>query len=143
MRRIIKIGFPIVCLAIIAGTFVLLNKTAEKINRNKLVEEDESFNEVLNETEQLPDENIVNETANENVVTTTDPEEIKVLEAKNRAQAIELVKRLAPPMSNVYYTNEGTENGLYIVAIRDNDTKNPNIIYSVDIENEKLEIYVK
>lgn len=143
MRRIIKIGFPIVCLAIIAGTFVLLNKTAEKINRNKLVEEDESFNEVLNETEQLPDENVVNETANENAVTTTDPEEIKVLEAKNRAQAIELVKRLAPPMSNVYYTNEGTENGLYIVAIRDNDTKNPNIIYSVDIENEKLEIYVK
>ena len=35
MRRIIKIGFPIVCLAIIAGTFVLLNKTAEKINRRR------------------------------------------------------------------------------------------------------------
>lgn len=143
MRRIIKIGFPIVCLAIIAGTFVLLNKTAEKINRNKLVEEDESFNEVLNETEQLPDENVVNETANENVVITTDPEEIKTIEAGNRAKAIDIVKRLAPPMSNVYYTNEGTENGLYIVAIRDNDTKIPNIIYSVDIESEKLEIYVK
>lgn len=138
MKRIIKIGFPIICIAVIGGTFILLNKTTEKINRNKLVEtEEEETNEIVEEPAQT------NEIANNTTTVPVSSEEAKSKEISNKANAIEIVKRLAPPLTNVYYTSEGTENNLYIVAIRDNDTKIPKIIYSVDIENEKIEVYSK
>ena len=56
MRRIIKIGFPILCISIIIGTFILLSKTAEKINKNKLVENDD-------ENITFQDENTINDNA--------------------------------------------------------------------------------
>ena len=45
MRKLIKIGFPIVCIAIIGGTFVLLDRTTSKINRNKLSSDESSIYE--------------------------------------------------------------------------------------------------
>ena len=52
MRRIIKIGFPILCVAVIGGTFILLNKATERISRNNLKEEDAYTNTVENNIEE-------------------------------------------------------------------------------------------
>lgn len=137
MRKVIKIGFPILCVAVIGGTFILLNRTTDRINRIKLVEEDEesvSQNVVANEIEE-------EEVTTEKVVVSS--EEVKAQEIKNKAKAIEIVKKLAPPTSNIYYTNEGMADGKYLVAIRDNDTKDVKIYYATDIEKEEIEVYVK
>ena len=138
MKKIIKIGFPVFCIIVIGGTFVLLNRTTARINRNKLQEDeiDNSFEDnVINEIEYD-----VNDNKNNTVLSL---EESKKIEIENKAKAIEIVKKLAPPLENVYYTNEGKVENNYLVAIRDNDDKNPKIYYSVDIENEEIEIYVK
>ena len=136
MRRIIKIGFPILCIAVIGGTFILLNKTTSKINKNRLKENEADVSVAQNFTTESIDEEEI-----ENVILTA--EEIKVQEVKNKSKAIELVKELAPSMSNSYYTNESIEDGKYIVAIRENETKDAIIYYAVDIENDKIEIYAK
>ena len=131
MKKIIKIGFPIVCIAVIGGTFILLNRTTDRINRNKL-KDDTTQNSSVNETE-----------TDLNDVKITGVEEVKPQDVSGKNKAIEIVKKLAPPDSNAYYTNEGMVEDLYLVAIRDNETKKVKIYYTVDIENEKIEIYVK
>lgn len=137
MRKIIKIGFPIVCVAIIGGTFVLLNRTTNKINRNKLnSDEDSIYEENVIETKVSEGKEIL-----ENVVSSS--EDVKVKEIDNKARAIELVKKLSPPLTNVYYTNEGKVEDNYLVAVRENDTQIVKIYYIVDINNEKIEIYEK
>lgn len=137
MRKIIKIGFPIVCVAIIGGTFVLLNRTTNKINRNKLnSDEDSIYEENVIETKVSEGKEIL-----ENVVSSS--EDVKVKEIDNKARAIELVKKLSPPLTNVYYTNEGKVEDNYLVAVRENDTQIVKIYYIVDINNEKVEIYEK
>ena len=87
MRKIFKIGFPILCVAVIGGTFILLNKTTEKINRLKLKDEedeefyqeeniidDESFyqnetvNNIVNEITNNTVNNVINNTVNNSVV---------------------------------------------------------------------------
>ena len=135
MKKVIKIGFPIVCVSIIIGTFILLNKTAERVNKNKL-REDEVRNNIK---EEKKEENIIIK-KEEILIEQSKP---KTTEINNKSKAIEIVKKIAPPDSNVYYTNEGIDNGKYIVAIRDNNTKNAKIYYSVDLSLEKIEIYVK
>lgn len=137
MRKIIKIGFPIVCVAIIGGTFVLLNRTTNKINRNKLnSDEDSIYEENVIETKVSEGKEIL-----ENAVSSS--EDVKVKEIDNKARAIELVKKLSPPLTNVYYTNEGKVEDNYLVAVRENDTQIVKIYYIVDINNEKIEIYEK
>lgn len=136
MKKVIKIGFPILCVAVIGGTFFLLNKTTSKINRNRLSEDDEEIivaNNVIEENGNL-------EEVQENILS---PEEVKEQEVKNKAKAIEIVKKLAPPTENTYYTNEGMVGSEYLVAIRDNETKDAQIYYTVNIGSEKIEIYVK
>lgn len=135
MRKVIKIGFPILCVAVIGGTFILLNKTTDRINKNRL-KDDEVENEVV-ETTELDSEEIENESVE------ISSEEAKAQEVKNKSQAIELVKKLAPSVSNSYYTNEGMADDKYLVAIRDSISKDATIYYAVDIQNEKIEIYVK
>ncbi|MBR1540214.1 MAG: hypothetical protein IJ629_03455 [Clostridia bacterium] len=139
MKKVIKIGFPILCIAVIGGTFVLLNKTTEKINKNRLTEEDEDQSFVESKVPE-EDENLEEENTSNVVV---DPEEAKVQEVKNKAKAIEIIKEVAPPTSNSYYTNEGMVEDKYLVAVRDSTSKEPKIYYAVDIVNESYEIYVK
>jgi len=140
MRKIIRIGFPILCVAVIGGTFILLNKTAERINKNSLKEKDTYENIAEN-----PSTNnaVIYETKTEIENTVSNVEEAKTQEIKNKARAIEIVKQLAPPMTNCFYTNEGMIGEEYLVAIRDNDTKNVKIYYSVNIQKEKIQIYSK
>lgn len=132
MRKIIKIGFPILCVAIIIGTFILLNNTTKRINKNKI--KDKS-----NEIENVVDDIFVDEEIE--LINEISSEEAKILEVKNKEKAIELVKKIAPPVSDCYYTNEKKENENYLVAVRDNKTKEVKIYYSVDIQNEKIKIY--
>ena len=136
MKKLIKIGFPIVCIAIIGGTFVLLDRTTSKINRNKLSSDESSiYEENVIETEVSNGEEVL-----ENIVNS---EDVKIKEIDNKAKAIELVKRLSPPLTNVYYTNEGKVEDNYLVAVRDSETQIIKIYYVVDINNEKIEIYEK
>ena len=136
MRKLIKIGFPIVCIAIIGGTFVLLDRTTSKINRNKLSSDESNiYDENVIETEVSNGEEVL-----ENIVNS---EDVKIKEIDNKAKAIELVKRLSPPLTNVYYTNEGKVEDNYLVAVRDSETQIIKIYYVVDINNEKIEIYEK
>ena len=136
MKKLIKIGFPIVCIAIIGGTFVLLDRTTSKINRNKLSSDESNiYDENVIETEVSNGEEVL-----ENMVNS---EDIKIKEIDNKAKAIELVKKLSPPLTNVYYTNEGRVEDNYLVAVRDSDTQITKIFYVVDINNEKIEIYEK
>ena len=136
MKKLIKIGFPIVCIAIIGGTFVLLDRTTSKINRNKLSSDESNiYDENVIETEVSNGEEVL-----ENMVNS---EDIKIKEIDNKAKAIELVKRLSPPLTNVYYTNEGKVEDNYLVAVRDSETQIIKIYYVVDINNEKIEIYEK
>ena len=138
MRKIIKIGFPILCIAVIGGTFILLNKTTSRVTRNKLLEDDENTGLIENSIQVMEEEEEVLEN-----ISVVDPEEEKAQEVKNKSKAIEIVKKLAPPTTNSYYTNEGTVGDKYLVAIRDNNTKDAKIYYTVDLDNEKIEIYVK
>lgn len=139
MRRIVKIGFPILCVAVIGGTFILLNKTTERISRNRL-KDDDTENVVVEEN---PDIVEVNEgSLVENTVTSVSGENI-TQEVKNKNKAIELVKEKAPEYTDCYYTNEDMIDGNYLVAVRDNKTKEAKIYYTVDIQNEKIEIYEK
>ena len=64
MRKIFKIGFPILCVAIIGGTFILLNKTTEKINRLKLKEDEDDLG-----FEEESEENIVESEFYQNEIT--------------------------------------------------------------------------
>lgn len=145
MRRIIKIGFPILCVAVIGGTFILLNKATERISRNNLKEEDAYTNTVENNIEE--DEVVENKTTNEVIDNNKDiiatQEAAKTQEIENRAKAIELVKQYAPPTTNCYYTNEGMTGEYYLVAIRENDTNIVKIYYSVDVVSGKIQIYTK
>ena len=147
MKKIIKVGFPILCVAVIGGTFILLNKTLDRVNRNKLVEKESETNQISNQN--IQSENyITNETLYENNVTNKvlspkEEEELKNKEEENKLKAIEIVEKLAPPSSNNYYTNEGKDNDKYIVAIRDMDSKIAQIYYIVDIDKESIEIYTK
>ena len=58
MRKVIKIGFPIACVAIIGGTFALLNNTTGKIIRNKL-NEDNSVSNTVQTSNEIASENTV------------------------------------------------------------------------------------
>ena len=147
MKKIIKVGFPILCVAVIGGTFILLNKTLDRVNRNKLVEKESETNQISNQNTQS-ENYITNETLYENNVTNKvlspkEEEELKNKEEENKLKAIEIVEKLAPPSSNNYYTNEGKDNDKYIVAIRDMDSKIAQIYYIVDIDKESIEIYTK
>jgi len=64
MKKVIKIGFPIVCIAVIGGTFILLNNTTGKIIRNKL-DEDDSVSNTVQTSNEIASENIV---TSENIV---------------------------------------------------------------------------
>ena len=113
MKKIIKVGFPILCVAVIGGTFILLNKTLDRVNRNKLVEKESETNQISNQNTQS-ENYITNETLYENNVTNKvlspkEEEELKNKEEENKLKAIEIVEKLAPPSSNNYYTNEGKD----------------------------------
>ena len=159
MKRIIKIGFPIVCVAVIGGTFYLLNKTLDKVNASKQERENNSNVNEQNSPSYIDenaiiqnvlDKNSVNNVSNTNNISNTvtstilveEEEAIETKKIEDKEKAIELVKENADERTRkVYYTNEGLDGDRYIVAVRYEDTTEVAIYYSVDVESESIEIY--
>ena len=144
MRKIIKIGFPIACVAVIGGTFYLLNKTVKRVNENNYNNNINENNSIIQKAEDATDtfENVSK--VEENIINTI-PEENKKIESENeekdKNKAIDIVKKKDVSRSNVYYTNEGKNGNKYIVAVREEDTTEVVIYYSVDLDKEEIEIY--
>lgn len=159
MKRIIKIGFPIVCVAVIGGTFYLLNKTLDKVNASKQERENNSNVNEQNSPSYIDenaiiqnvlDKNSVNNVYNTNNISNTvtstilveEEEAIETKKIEDKEKAIELVKENEDERTRkVYYTNEGLDGDRYIVAVRYEDTTEVAIYYSVDVESESIEIY--
>ncbi len=149
MRKVIKIGFPILCVVIIIGTFYLLNKLEKKVEGSieQSAEEGEETNTNIQSTNEA--ENItgnVTENVVENEVTYSTPiredEEVQNEKNKNEQEAFKIAKdTFGEESDNYYYTNEGMEDNKYIVAIRYKDTTKVRIYYIVDLENKTAEIY--
>lgn len=165
MRKIIKIGFPIVCVAVIGGTFYLLNKTLDRVNAMNEDAKSNNITNVTNNTSQnlLAQNNLSNSNVNNvsnaitnkvsnvsnstNSVSTStvlveDQEKMEAKKLEDKEKVIELVKkRDGERRDKVYYTHEGTENGKYVVAVRYEATTEAIIYYEVDLENEKVDIH--
>lgn len=166
MKKIIKIGFPIVCVAVIGGTFYLLNKTLDRVNAMNEDAKSNNITNVINGTSQnllsqnsLSNSNVSNVsnlitnkvsniTNNTNSVSSStvlveDQEKMEAKKLEDKEKVIELVKkRDGERRDKVYYTHEGTtENGKYIVAVRYEATTEAIIYYEVDLENEIVNIH--
>jgi hypothetical protein len=147
MKKIVKIGFPIVCVAVVGGTFYLLNRASNKVNENS--------ENTLNEVSEISDENISNAsneltelaTRNDEVYSYALETDEKIaenenLEKENKEKAISLVKKKDGERNEkVYYTNEESDDDGYVVAVRRSSTTEAIIYYFVDVENETVEIY--
>ena len=138
MRKVIKIGFPIFCIVVIGGTFILLNRTVKKINENGLKNKKSDIS-TENKTDDNNSFNEVNQVSY--TVSMDDKEKQEKSEENKKDKAVELVKQKEINRKNVYFTNEGVENGKFIVAIRDTSTTEAIIYYIVDIDTEELQIY--
>jgi prolyl oligopeptidase PreP (S9A serine peptidase family) len=144
MKKVIKIGFPIICIAVIGGTFYLLNKTLNKVNANKVTENtvNEDINETTNISSPTDEEDLENIQTITSTILVEEQENNAAKEIQKKAEAIELVKVAdGTRSSKVYYTNEGMDDDRYIVAVRYEDTTEAIIYYTVDVEKENVEIY--
>ena len=140
MRKVIKIGFPIVCISIVGITFFLLNRAMNKVNKNNWNTSETVKNNVEENSNEIDTEN---STSQKKVYTVSDDEKRKELEKENEKnqKAIDIVKQKDGNRTNTYYSNEGEENGEYIVAIRDIQTTKAIIYYIVNLEEETARIY--
>jgi len=148
MKKIVKVGFPIVCVVIIGGTFILMGKTANKIKETKKSNTNIEVNETKSE---VKDKDMLstsikagelNSTAVDEMVEVDGDETENSLEEQNYKKACEIAKKKDEKRTaKVYYTNEGIEDGKYIVAVRLEETTEAINYYLVDIDTEKVEIY--
>jgi tRNA A37 N6-isopentenylltransferase MiaA len=137
MKRIIKIGFPILCVAVVGGTFYLLNKTLDKVNTGEAVDNEINYSENNTTLEETNDTTVIPST-------TSYQEEVDKAnqESENKTKAKELAeKKDGTRTQKVYFTNEGKEDDKYLVAVRDEETTEALIYYLVDVETETVEIY--
>jgi tRNA A37 N6-isopentenylltransferase MiaA len=137
MKRIIKIGFPILCVAVVGGTFYLLNKTLDKVNTGEAVDNETNYSENNTTLEETNDTTVIPST-------TSYQEEVDKTnqESENKTKAKELAeKKDGARTQKVYFTNEGKEDDKYLVAVRDEETTEALIYYLVDVETETVEIY--
>lgn len=76
MKKVIKVGFPIVCVVIIGGTFYMLGNLDRRVEDSLRAQQSNSVNEVEEiENEVGADENIVQEDVTYTVPVNTDNEE--------------------------------------------------------------------
>lgn len=135
MKKVIKIGFPIVCVALIGGTFILLNKFQKQINERAEIN--------AKTTNSVKEEKTENTTQDENATYSVSLEEEKIekmQEEENEKEAIEIAKKkYGNSNDDVYFTNEGKEENKYLVAVRDKTTT-AKVYYKVDIEKKTCEV---
>lgn len=144
MRKVIKIGFPILCVSVIGVTFYLLNNAQKRVNELK---ENSNSKVTVEENEvDLIEEDDDDYVEENNITYSVSLEDEKKLEQEVEDQenkAMELVEEIYARTSNaeVYYTSEGMEDDKYIIAVRDEETTEAIIYYIVDIVEESVEIY--
>ena len=133
MRKVVRIGFPILCIGIILVTFWMIGDIKKKVKENKTTSkiENKVENEITNEiANEIVDEN---ENTGENSFLGTE-KDVKF----NKATYI--LKKIVTD-ENVYFTDEGMEENRYIIAVRDKETTETKQFYIIDIETEEIEIY--
>lgn len=137
MRKIIRIGFPILCVGIILVTFWMLADIKEKAESNKLNTEENSESDAENTIENNVENSIENEVedkvSNQSSVFATENE-------ISLNKAIYILEKIVDD-ENIYYTDEGMEEERYIVAVRDKETTQAKKYYIVDLETGEAEIY--
>ena len=141
MKKVIKIGFPIVCIVLIGGTFILLNKFQSRVNDRAKINA-----EVSNSSKEIEKETGEENTVMENTsytVSVEEQEKEKKTEDENEKEAIDIIKNKYTYIGtdDIYFTNEGKENGKYIVAVRQKSTTEASIYYIVDIEQKTYDMY--
>lgn len=128
MKKIVKIGFPIVCVAIIIFTFWLMIDMKEKVDANS-----DKKNETSEKIDNSLNKNTENKVADDTLLNSKDyiylRKSIQVLEDEIKVK------------DNQYFTSEGEEDGRYIVALRDAETTEAKIYYIVDVDTGEYEIY--
>lgn len=124
MKKSVKIGFPIVCVGIIAITFGMMADIKNRVEDNKLRKTQEKYleNQISNSENNI-------EKQNENISYDG-----------NVDRAISLLEDEIDDI-NVYFTSEGIEDGRYIIAVRDTETTEAKQYYIIDLEKEEVEIY--
>ena len=149
MNKIFKIGFPIVCLAIIIFTFWLMSDMKGKVetrkeNENKSIEADvnNSFKNQLNlEVQENEINNELPIQLNNEVGQVGNNEFFDSIDDVYLNKSIQVLKNNIEIKDNQYFTSEGEENGRYIVALRDKETTEAEIYYIVNVETGEYEIY--
>ena len=82
MKRIVKIGFPILCVAVIGGTFHLLNKTQDRVNEMNR----ENQNRISNVTKNESLENNTKNVSNENVANSVNENNSNTVNSSNKTK---------------------------------------------------------
>lgn len=77
MKKVIKVGFPIVCVVIIGGTFYMLGNLDKRVEDSLRMQQSNNINETR---EVETDENIVQESVTYTVPVNTDNEETSTSE---------------------------------------------------------------
>lgn len=134
MKKIVKIGFPILCIAIIVATFIMLADIKGKVEENKSKKTKET-NETVNEVENEVENEVVNEVREETGLLSKTEESVQF------DKAAQILKGKVTISNNQYITNENEEDGRYIIAIRNKETTEAEVYYIVDVETGEYEIY--
>lgn len=136
MKKIVKIGFPIVCVAIIIFTFWLMADMKEKVAENN--DKKNEISEDIDNSLEQNDENVLNQNSENKVG------EEALLNSKDDIylrKVIQVLENEIKVKDNQYFTSEGEEDGRYIVALRDAETTEAEIYYIVDVDTGEYEIY--
>lgn len=128
MKKIVKIGFPIVCVAIIIFTFWLMIDMKEKVDANS-----DKKNETSEEIDNSLNKNTENKVADDTLLNSKDDIYLR--------KSIQVLEDEIKVKDNQYFTSEGEEDGRYIVALRDAETTEAKIYYIVDVDTGEYEIY--
>ena len=147
MKKIVKFGFPIVCVAIIIFTFWLMSDMKDKVDDKKSDKEEieENVNEISEN--EIVENSIGNKDYNEiglDVNQTNNKTESSFFSNEGDIylnKAIPVFRDKIKINENQYFTSEGEEEGRYIVALRNSETTEAEIYYIVDIETGFFEIY--
>ena len=132
MKKSIKIGFPIICVGIIAVTFGMMADIKNKANESDSIQ---------NEVSHLKNE-VDNSIENNNIIENDEQTDLEneTYYDGNSERAILLLEDKIDD-NNVYFTSEGIEEGRYIVAVRNKETTIAEKYYIVDLEKEEVEVY--
>lgn len=144
MKKSVKIGFPIVCVGIIAITFGMMVdiKSKAEVRNKEMKKEGSSYSENNNDIENKNNDSQVDNEL-ENKINNTIVENDYIEETKINS-AIDILKKKVydnKNNENIYFSSEGEEDGKYIIAVRDIDTTEAKQYYIIDLKNELVEIY--